>query len=179
MRRRRHSEGHTKEYAVLFCFDARLDARHDRDRDQEGNRYHRNRGGNKGGDESGDESGDDCRHRDQDDDKRSLCDRGHRPAIGASAGAATSARSQRLDRQHHASPHRPARNGRPRHCRRPQLPVDDGDTLVCVCRRGALCHRQVAAAVLARAGWRVVLEALARRAVSVASCWGARAGARR
>ncbi len=41
--------------------------------------------------------------------------------------------------------------------------VDDGDTLVCVCRRGALCHRQVAAEVLERAGWRVVLDGRSRQ----------------
>lgn len=36
--------------------------------------------------------------------------------------------------------------------------VDDGDTLLCSCARGAACHRVWAAPFLVRAGWRVVLD---------------------
>lgn len=42
------------------------------------------------------------------------------------------------------------------------VPVADGDTLCCACSREAAargaCHRVVAAALLADAGWRVVLD---------------------
>lgn len=41
-------------------------------------------------------------------------------------------------------------------------PVEDGDTLICACSRAAAargeCHRVWAAHVLARSGWRVVLD---------------------
>lgn len=37
-------------------------------------------------------------------------------------------------------------------------PVADGDTLLCACARSAPCHRRVAAPLLVRAGWRVLLD---------------------
>jgi len=37
-------------------------------------------------------------------------------------------------------------------------PVDDGDTLLCACARGAECHRRWYAPHLVAAGWRVILD---------------------
>lgn len=37
-------------------------------------------------------------------------------------------------------------------------PVPDGATLVCACAKGELCHRHLAAPLLAAAGWSVVLD---------------------
>lgn len=36
--------------------------------------------------------------------------------------------------------------------------VSDGDSLLCACAKGKPCHRQIAAALLVAAGWRVLLD---------------------